>query len=48
VRGVKGSHCTDLTRDLEEALGILEDRTYTEEYYEFSVTLSQNEILKTK
>ncbi len=34
VDGVAGSSCTDLTKELEEALGVVIDRQYTEEYYD--------------
>jgi len=34
VKGVKGAKCEEITRDLEEALGEVEEREYTEEYYE--------------
>lgn len=32
VRGVKGPGCVDLTRFLEEALGDVTERTFTQEY----------------
>lgn len=44
VRGVKGESCTDLTKVLEEALGKLEERQYTEEYYEPPPTVQQDNI----
>ncbi|MFA5624877.1 MAG: DUF2997 domain-containing protein [Bradymonadales bacterium] len=34
VKGVSGSSCTELTREIEEALGIVTNRTYTSEYYQ--------------
>ena len=36
------------TRPLEEALGELENRTYTVEYYEQSLSISQHEMLRRK
>jgi len=33
VIGGDGSSCVDLTKDLEEALGLVVDRRLTEEYY---------------
>jgi len=34
VKGVKGERCEDVTRDLEEAIGDLEERKHTDEYYQ--------------
>ncbi len=34
VKGPKGKKCTELTREIEEALGIVTNRTYTSEYYQ--------------
>ncbi len=34
VEGVSGGSCTDLTKELEEAFGIVLDQQYTSEYYE--------------
>ncbi|MBO5754176.1 MAG: DUF2997 domain-containing protein [Proteobacteria bacterium] len=34
VKGAKGKSCTELTREIEEALGIIKNRTYTSEYYQ--------------
>lgn len=47
VKGVKGSQCTDLTRQLEEALGTIEDRAYTGEYYEQPVMIDTEERFRT-
>ena len=33
-KGVKGKKCTDLTKEIEEALGIVKNVTYSQEYYE--------------
>ena len=37
VDGAKGSECMDITRFLEEALGEVEAREFTSEYYETDV-----------
>jgi len=37
VSGAKGSQCTDMTRFLEEALGEVQEREFTPEYYEGEV-----------
>ncbi len=34
VLGGHGEHCLDQTRDLEEELGIVEERVYAAEFYE--------------
>ncbi len=34
VKGAKGKSCMELTREIEEALGIVSNRTYTSEYYQ--------------
>lgn len=34
VKGVSGTGCLTLTRSLEDAAGIVEQRDYTAEYYE--------------
>jgi len=34
VKGVKGPGCMDLTRYLEEAIGEVEERTRTNEYFQ--------------
>lgn len=34
VKGAKGKSCTELTQEIEEALGIVKNRTYTSEYYQ--------------
>ena len=34
VKGASGASCLELTREIEEALGIVSNRTYTSEYYQ--------------
>ena len=34
VKGAKGKKCTEITQEIEEALGIIKNRTYTSEYYQ--------------
>lgn len=34
VTGAKGNQCTEMTRFLEEALGEVQDREFTPEYYQ--------------
>jgi len=34
VEGVKGKDCTEITKDLEAALGVVIDREHTSEYYQ--------------
>jgi hypothetical protein len=43
VCGIKGEECTRITRTLEEALGILEERTFTGEFYEEERTIGSHE-----
>lgn len=33
VNGACGAECSDLTKDLERALGTVEDKTHTTDYY---------------
>lgn len=33
-KGFKGKKCTEVTKEIEEALGIVKNTTYTAEYYE--------------
>ena len=37
VEGVKGDECLRITKDLEEALGAVTDRSYSAEYFEEQV-----------
>ncbi len=41
VKGVKGADCVELTRELEEALGIVKNRVYTSEYYQEEQSVTQ-------
>lgn len=34
VKGAKGKKCTEITKEIEEALGIVSNRTYTGDYYQ--------------
>jgi hypothetical protein len=34
VKGMKGGKCVDLTKELEEELGVVTTREYTSEYYQ--------------
>ena len=42
VNGVKGPTCEDLTKNLEEAIGEVEKRDYTSDYYENETEKSYN------
>lgn len=37
VEGVKGDECLRITKELEEALGVVTDRSYSAEYFEEQV-----------
>jgi hypothetical protein len=41
VRGAHGSDCLAMTKNIEEAAGVVEERRYTAEYYEQPVTEEQ-------
>jgi len=44
VSGVKGTGCLDLTEEIEDALGVVQYRKETPEYYEqLNVSLQQNQ-----
>ena len=45
VRGVKGEGCLGLTRNIENAVGTVEERKYTAEYYEQPVSMSDHEYV---
>ena len=40
VRGVHGDGCLGITKNIENAVGVVEEREYTAEYYEQPVTVS--------
>lgn len=46
VSGARGEECLTMTRKIEEAAGIVEERKYTAEYYEQPVTEGQNASLR--
>ena len=41
VRGAHGAECLAMTKNLEEAAGVVEERTYSPAYYEQPVTEEQ-------
>ncbi|PKL65508.1 MAG: hypothetical protein CVV32_03345 [Methanomicrobiales archaeon HGW-Methanomicrobiales-3] len=41
VRGVKGEGCLALTKNIEDAVGTVEEREYTAEYYEQPVEVPE-------
>jgi len=43
VNGAKGDACLDTTQQLEEALGEVEERTFSAEYYEPRVTANERQ-----
>jgi Protein of unknown function (DUF2997) len=48
VKGSKGDRCLEMTKDLEESLGLLEEREFSSEYYESPVTVHQEGIVPVK
>ncbi len=42
VRGVKGEGCRGLTKNIEDAVGTVEEREYTAEYYEQPVSVDDH------
>lgn len=40
IRGIHGEDCIGLSKNIENAVGTVEDRTYTPEYYEQPVGVS--------
>ena len=46
VKGIKGMAGLGLTKPIEDALGQVQTRSQTEEYYEQSIHLSQAENIK--
>jgi len=45
VRGVQGESCLDLTKNIENAVGSVEEREYTSEYYEQPVSVSDHQYV---
>jgi hypothetical protein len=45
VRGVKGEGCMGLTKNIENAVGTVEEREYTAEYYEQPVSFSDHQYV---
>jgi hypothetical protein len=45
VRGVQGESCQGLTKNIENAVGIVEEREYTSEYYEQPVNISDHQYV---
>jgi hypothetical protein len=45
VRGVKGEGCMGLTKNIENAVGTVEEREYTAEYYEQPVSVSDHQYV---
>jgi hypothetical protein len=43
VKGAKGDACLDTTQQLEEAIGEVEERTFSAEYYEPRVTIKERQ-----
>jgi hypothetical protein len=48
VRGVHGEGCVALTKNIENAVGEVEERKYTAEYYEQPVVVSEHHHANTK
>ncbi len=46
VNGVKGGKCMDLTKELEEALGVVVSRDKTGEFYQIDNQATNNIIIK--
>lgn len=46
VKGIKGVTCLELTKPIEDALGPVQTRDHTDEYYEQPIHLSQAENIK--
>ncbi len=43
VNGVKGEDCLALTKNLENAVGDVQERSFSSDYYEQPVTVSQSQ-----
>ncbi len=42
VKGVKGKKCLEITKEIEEALGVVVNREHTGEYYQQEVELKSH------
>ena len=45
ARGVHGEGCLAITKNIENAVGTVEEREYTAEYYEQPVNVSDHEFV---
>jgi len=43
VKGIPGGDCLDITKEIEEELGVVTNRDYTSEYYQQKAT-TQNTV----
>ncbi|AGB03551.1 DUF2997 domain-containing protein [Methanoregula formicica] len=48
VKGVQGTGCLALTRDLETALGVVEQREYSADYYQQETGVCEHRTLKSR
>jgi len=48
VKGVQGTGCLALTRELENALGVVEQREYTADYYQQETGVVDHRTLKSR
>jgi Protein of unknown function (DUF2997). len=48
VNGVHGEKCTELTAALEEALGTVESRQYTGDYYQADLRVCHGDTIRTE
>ncbi|HEX3001552.1 MAG TPA: DUF2997 domain-containing protein [Methanoregula sp.] len=48
VKGVQGTGCLALTRELEDALGVVERREYSAEYYQQETDVYEHRTLKSR
>jgi hypothetical protein len=45
VRGVKGEGCLEITKNIENAVGTVEERGYTAEFYEQPASVSHHQYI---
>jgi hypothetical protein len=45
VRGVKGEGCLEITKNIENAVGTVEERGYTAEFYEQQASVSHHQYI---